>query len=178
MLRSRKQPPNSLLNLPQASSQSQNSLVTLSSISQPPNDEYTYGNFLQQVTSPDHQQQVETPQISSSQQAPSQISLSSLSQPLSGNYSYGNFLEQTNDPVSSLHQIPHGSEPPNSLRFNPVQTSSPTSTLHCLRQHPTIYNDKTILLDISPDHWGTLTGKSPSFTFIPEKFVRKTRSNL
>jgi hypothetical protein len=56
-----------------------------------------------------------------------------------------------------------------------LPNETPRTILNSLRRHPNIYNDQTLLLDISPAHWGIFTGESPSYTFIPEKFVRKTR---
>ena len=37
------------------------------------------------------------------------------------------------------------------------------------------YNLATKLLDVDPNHYGILAGLSNSITFIPEKYVRKTR---
>ena len=47
--------------------------------------------------------------------------------------------------------------------------------LNLLRQYPDMYDDSTLLLDISPAHYGIFTGISSSLLFIPDHFIRKTR---
>jgi hypothetical protein len=45
-----------------------------------------------------------------------------------------------------------------------------------LHQYPGLYDDSTLLLDINSEHFGIFTGISASLSFIPEKYIKKTRA--
>jgi len=104
-------------------------------------------------------------------------SLSSLSQPSPQNSQSDSDLSQ--DVQNTLQQAQQVLPTSNASARAPTTATLPTETprtiLNSLRRHPNIYSDQTLLLDISPAHWGIFTGESPSFTLIREKFVRKTR---
>lgn len=57
-----------------------------------------------------------------------------------------------------------------------ADSSSYTNNLNFLRQNTGAYDNTTLLIDIRPEHFGIFTGISPSLTFIPEKFIKKTRT--
>ena len=65
-----------------------------------------------------------------------------------------------------------------SQSVNPTNSSNQldqTLNPNTLRRYPDLYNETTTLLEIHPDHYGIFTGISSSMTFIPEKYVKKTR---
>ena len=66
----------------------------------------------------------------------------------------------------------------NSNEFNLNETNE-THNIHninFLHQYPGLYDDSTMLLDINSEHFGIFTGISASLSFIPEKYIKKTRA--
>ena len=62
--------------------------------------------------------------------------------------------------------------------INPIDQNNQNNIqkINILHQYPDIYNESTLLLDINAEHFGIFTGISPSLSFIPEKYIKKTRA--
>ena len=98
--------------------------------------------------------------------------------------------DNEDDPV--VYSFPQGTSSSSSEMRDPIFRASndlvgglenshrlgrlPASSLNSLRQFPRNYNDATLLLDVHPDHYGIFTGITPSITFIPDKYVKRTRN--
>ena len=73
------------------------------------------------------------------------------------------YIESIRSNLDSINPIAHN-----------IQNN--TQKINLLHQYPDIYNDSSLLLDINAEHFGIFTGISPSLSFIPEKYIKKTRA--
>jgi hypothetical protein len=94
----------------------------------------------------------------------------SLSDETNSNYNDEPNLNAINDYIESTRS--------NFDLLNPIVHTNQNNTqkINILHQYPDMYNDSTLLLDINAEHFGIFTGISPSLSFIPEKYIKKTRA--